>query len=126
MRIFKGIVKSKRDSDHRGWLTVDPDETMTHQTEDGDIATNRSDNYEQVKYVSPYGGGNNAGWVSMPDYGQQILYCSPENDADGVFYYVGSIISPEYDRPDPNFSGRTSNPNPDIPVSPYVAILTQA
>jgi len=109
MKILKGVVQSKRDGDKKGWLSVKPDRADSESTID------TIENDVQVKYVSPYGGNTYAGSVFMPEAEQQILYCSPDNTDDGTLYYLGSIISAETDVLDPRVSGRTGNPDPDMP-----------
>lgn len=117
MKIFKGTVHSKRDMNSEGWLTVLPDgATATTIDPDSSLVTGDSmDGSVQVKYVSPYGGNQYAGFVAMPEADQQILYCMAENDEDQTMYYMGSIISPTYDIDQEIMDQRTGALDPVMP-----------
>ena len=91
MKILKGTVDTKRNLGHSPVLVVWPDKTSRPDDPRDKTGT------VNVKYVSPYAGGPTAGQVMIPEAGTQILYCLAENDADQEYYYLGSIIDPEYD-----------------------------
>ncbi len=91
MKILKGTVETKKNSGMMAILVVRPDKS--------DLPDSQYDktNTVEVKYVSPYGGGPAAAQVMMPERNTQILYCTAENDADQNYYYLGSIIDPQYE-----------------------------
>ena len=117
MKILKGTVVSKRDGSHNGWLTVQPDKagaSVPYGPPEGP-ETQIIDYTVEVKYCSPYGGGEYAGFVMMPEADQQIIYCQAENDVEQTYFYLGSIIGPTFDMEQEKALGRTAVPDPVMP-----------
>jgi hypothetical protein len=108
MKIMKGTVVSKRDGSKNGWMTVRPDKATAVEENSASKGVNIGDTVE-VKYVSPYGGGDYAGQVTMPESNQQILYCQAENDVENTYFYLGSIIGPTFEDQGEDFATRTGD-----------------
>jgi len=118
MKILKGTVVSRVDYGGNPVLKVIPDKGGRSFPKD---SADMSD-VVNVIYVSPYAGGPTAGQVMIPEENSQIIYCLAENDADNNYYYLGSIVAPNFEvvqesashnpliNPDPE-SSTTKRPN---------------
>ena len=107
--MYVGWVISKKDTKGVSDLTVLPlgldDEPQNHRT---------------VKYTSFYGGGAYAGAGFVPETDTKIIYTMGENEENPIYYYVASVMDPQYDKvqsevvapvdKNPDYGGKYTSP----------------